>query len=93
MTRDGVKVALRSNIDLPGEADSAHNHGADGVGLYRTEFLVVGRATPPGEEVLSAIVEVAADPDSLTETAIDLSDLFDKAVTCHQRTRRAQLPH
>lgn len=50
VTRDGLKVALRSNIDLPGEADSARNHGADGVGLYRTEFLVVGRATPPGEE-------------------------------------------
>jgi phosphoenolpyruvate-protein phosphotransferase (PTS system enzyme I) len=50
VTRDGLKVALRSNIDLPGEADSAHNHGAEGVGLYRTEFLVVGRATPPGEE-------------------------------------------
>ncbi|HEX6372576.1 MAG TPA: phosphoenolpyruvate--protein phosphotransferase [Longimicrobium sp.] len=50
VTRDGLQVALRSNIDLPGEADSARNHGADGVGLYRTEFLVVGRATPPGEE-------------------------------------------
>ncbi len=32
--------------------------------------------TPPGEEVLSATVAVAADPDSLTETAIDLSDLL-----------------
>jgi phosphoenolpyruvate-protein phosphotransferase (PTS system enzyme I) len=50
VTRDGVPVALRSNIDLPGEAENACNHGADGVGLYRTEFLVVGRATAPGEE-------------------------------------------
>jgi phosphotransferase system enzyme I (PtsI) len=50
LTRDGVRVTLRSNIDLPGEADSARAHGADGVGLYRTEFLVVGRATAPGEE-------------------------------------------
>jgi phosphotransferase system enzyme I (PtsI) len=50
LTRDGVRVTLRSNIDLPGEADSARTHGADGVGLYRTEFLVVGRQTAPGEE-------------------------------------------
>jgi len=49
-TRDGVDVALRSNIDLPGEAANARTHGADGVGLYRTEFLVVGRNTAPGEE-------------------------------------------
>jgi phosphotransferase system enzyme I (PtsI) len=49
-TRDGVRVGLRSNIDLPGEAESARNHGAEGVGLYRTEFLVVGRGTAPGEE-------------------------------------------
>jgi phosphotransferase system enzyme I (PtsI) len=49
-TRDGVEVALLSNIDLPGEASSARTHGADGVGLYRTEFLVVGRNTAPGEE-------------------------------------------
>jgi phosphotransferase system enzyme I (PtsI) len=49
-TRDGVRMELRSNIDLPGEAESARAHGAEGVGLYRTEFLVVGRGTAPGEE-------------------------------------------
>ncbi|HEX8905666.1 MAG TPA: phosphoenolpyruvate--protein phosphotransferase [Longimicrobiaceae bacterium] len=49
-TRDGVEVELRSNIDLPGEASNARNHGACGIGLYRTEFLVVGRNTAPGEE-------------------------------------------
>ncbi|HEX8245561.1 MAG TPA: phosphoenolpyruvate--protein phosphotransferase [Longimicrobium sp.] len=50
LTRDGVEVELRSNIDLPGEATSARSHGACGIGLYRTEFLVVGRNTAPGEE-------------------------------------------
>src|SRR5690606_836767 len=42
-TQDGVRVALRANIDLPGEAVPAYHHGAEGVGLFRTEFLVVGR--------------------------------------------------
>lgn len=50
VTRDGERVALRANIDLPGESEHARAHGAEGVGLYRTEFLVVGRGTPPGEE-------------------------------------------
>ena len=50
VTRDGQPVALRANLDLPAEAENAALHGAEGVGLYRTEFLVVGRASMPGEE-------------------------------------------
>jgi phosphotransferase system enzyme I (PtsI) len=50
ITLDGQPVALRANLDLPVEADQARSHGADGIGLFRTEFLVVGRNTMPGEE-------------------------------------------
>lgn len=50
VTKDGQPVALRANLDLPWEADHARSHGAQGVGLFRTEFLVVGRATLPDEE-------------------------------------------
>jgi phosphoenolpyruvate-protein phosphotransferase (PTS system enzyme I) len=50
VTKDGQPVALRANLDLPSEAEKARNHGAGGVGLFRTEFLVVGRASLPGEE-------------------------------------------
>ncbi len=50
VTRDGQPVALRANLDLPVEADQARTHGAEGVGLFRTEFLVVGRNAMPGEE-------------------------------------------
>ncbi len=49
-TQDGAHVALRANIDLPSEAEPAHAHGAEGVGLFRTEFLVVGRSSVPAEE-------------------------------------------
>ena len=49
-TIDGQPVALRANLDLPWEADHAEAHGARGVGLFRTEFLVVGRSALPGEE-------------------------------------------
>lgn len=50
VTLDGQYVELRANLDLPGEAGQAREHGATGVGLFRTEFLVVGRSTMPGEE-------------------------------------------
>ncbi len=50
VTTDGQYVELRANLDLPAEAAQAAAHGAVGVGLFRTEFLVVGRNAMPGEE-------------------------------------------
>lgn len=50
VTKDGQPVALRANLDLPWEADEAEIHGAGGIGLLRTEFLVVGRSALPTEE-------------------------------------------
>jgi phosphotransferase system enzyme I (PtsI) len=50
VTADGHPLALRANLDLPVEAENARRHGAQGVGLLRTEFLVVGRNTMPSEE-------------------------------------------
>jgi len=50
VTADGQPVALRANLDLPVEAEAARSRGAEGVGLFRTEFLVVGRSTMPDEE-------------------------------------------
>ncbi|HZJ01282.1 MAG TPA: phosphoenolpyruvate--protein phosphotransferase [Gemmatimonadaceae bacterium] len=50
ITVDGVRITLRANVDLPDEAEAAAHSGAEGVGLMRTEFLVVGRATMPDEE-------------------------------------------
>jgi phosphotransferase system enzyme I (PtsI) len=50
VTLDGEHVTLRANVDLPEEAPAAAQSGADGVGLMRTEFLVVGRAAMPDED-------------------------------------------
>lgn len=49
-TRDGVHTIVQANLDLPHEADDAARLGADGVGLFRSEFLVIGRREIPGEE-------------------------------------------
>ncbi|HEX6693441.1 MAG TPA: phosphoenolpyruvate--protein phosphotransferase [Longimicrobiales bacterium] len=50
VTPDHQPILLRANIDLPSEAKFAHSHGARGIGLYRTEFFVVGRSSAPEEE-------------------------------------------
>ncbi len=50
VTTDGVRITVRANVDLPEEAEQAAHSGAEGVGLMRTEFLVVGRAAMPDEE-------------------------------------------
>jgi phosphotransferase system enzyme I (PtsI) len=50
VTRDGVRIALRGNVDLPEELDGTVRHGAEGVGLLRTEFLVLGRTAMPTED-------------------------------------------
>lgn len=49
VTPSGRPILLMGNVDLPEELDMAMRHGAEGVGLLRTEFLVVGRASLPNE--------------------------------------------
>lgn len=50
VTRDGVRVAVLGNIEFPTEAAHCVERGAEGVGLYRTEFLYLGRQSDPSEE-------------------------------------------
>ncbi len=49
-TADGVRVHLRANIDQPHDVPAARRVGAEGVGLFRSEFLVIGRRVIPSEE-------------------------------------------
>ncbi|MGH7198082.1 MAG: phosphoenolpyruvate--protein phosphotransferase [Candidatus Omnitrophota bacterium] len=50
ITTDGRRVELAANIELPAETTSVLSHGADGIGLYRTEFLFLNRTDLPTEE-------------------------------------------
>jgi phosphotransferase system enzyme I (PtsI) len=50
-TADGVRVQLLANIEFPHEVEHCLDRGADGVGLYRTEFLYLGAEREPDEEV------------------------------------------
>ena len=50
ITRDGKKLMLSANISGPQDIESLHKNDAEGVGLYRTEFLYMDREAPPTEE-------------------------------------------
>src|SRR5690606_20713010 len=49
-TVDGVQVELLANIEFPTEIEDALDRGAQGIGLYRTEFLYLSGGTEPTEE-------------------------------------------
>ncbi len=49
-TSDGRHIVLSANIELPGDVEAVSENGAEGIGLYRTEFLFVNRDTLPSEE-------------------------------------------
>ena len=49
-TLDGKKVVVAGNIELPEDVASVISHGAEGIGLYRTEYFYMNRADLPSEE-------------------------------------------
>jgi phosphoenolpyruvate-protein phosphotransferase (PTS system enzyme I) len=74
ITRDKVEIALRANLELPGEVQVALNAGAEGIGLVRTEFMYMNREQAPTEdeqyEGLRDIVE-AMDGRPVTLRTLD----------------------
>jgi phosphotransferase system enzyme I (PtsI) len=49
-TRDGRHIVLSANIELPEDVGAVLANGAEGIGLYRTEFLYLNRSTLPSED-------------------------------------------
>ncbi|HYV45150.1 MAG TPA: phosphoenolpyruvate--protein phosphotransferase [Myxococcaceae bacterium] len=50
VSTDGYRIKLNGNMEFAEEIPSLLEHGAEGIGLYRTEFLFLDRQTPPSEE-------------------------------------------
>lgn len=50
VTLDGLAISLQANIELPEEVELALANGANGIGLFRSEFLFIGRSALPSEE-------------------------------------------
>ena len=72
---DGINIELLANIESAEDIKALHNFGADGVGLFRSEFLYLNRDTMPSEdeqyEVYSAIVKKMKGK-SITIRTVDL---------------------
>jgi phosphoenolpyruvate-protein phosphotransferase (PTS system enzyme I) len=51
-TKDGIRIPVMGNIELPEEVVTVLDHGGDGIGLYRTEFQYLSRPDFPGEDIL-----------------------------------------
>lgn len=59
VTTDGAEITLRANLEMPRELDNIQASGANGIGLFRTEFMFMNRDTVPSEdEQFETIVEV-----------------------------------
>ena len=71
---DGIRVHLHANIELPEDAAVASANGAEGVGLYRTEFLFMNRKDQPSEDeqydAYSRVVSAVKGP--ITIRTLDL---------------------
>jgi phosphoenolpyruvate-protein phosphotransferase len=75
VTRDGVEVTLLANIGTPDESARAVALGAQGVGLFRTEFLFIERPEPPSEDEQVAAYRAVLDafaPHSVTIRLLDI---------------------
>jgi phosphotransferase system enzyme I (PtsI) len=74
-TLDGRTITLSANVDLPEEVESALEHGAEGIGLLRTEFLYLNKSVPPDEdeqaEAYTKVVKLVA-PHSVTIRTLDI---------------------
>ena len=74
-TRDGRHIVLSANIELPDDVDSVEANGAEGIGLYRTEFLYLNRSSLPDEEEQYATYRRVAEkvaPNPLIIRTFDL---------------------
>src|SRR5213593_2713764 len=74
-TRDGRHIVLSANIELPEDVDAVEANGAEGIGLYRTEFLYLNRNTLPTEDEQYETYRQVAErvrPDPLIIRTFDL---------------------
>ena len=80
-TRDGRRVALTANVGLVADLRLCERHGAEGVGLFRTELLALAQRGLPGEEEQARLYErvaTAVAPQPVTIRTLDLGG--DKAI-------------
>ena len=89
-TRDGCAIRLGANIELEEEIKTAVEHGAQGVGLYRTEFFFINRRVLPDEDEQFAAysnVARAMKPHEVIIRTLDIGG--DKVLATGEHSREA----
>ncbi len=74
-TQDGYLVPITANIELLEELKAVGEHGAKGIGLYRTEFLFLGAESLPDEDAQTIAYEQAAQSQNPSPVVIRTLDL------------------
>jgi phosphotransferase system enzyme I (PtsI) len=92
-TLDGHRIPVRANIEFLEEVAAARDHGGEGIGLYRTEFLYLKAHGKPTEEELfedyKEVAEIIA-PDPVTIRTLDMGgDRFSSDLASVQETNPA----
>ena len=87
-TTDGVRIDLLANIEFPSEIEFALEKGAEGIGLYRTEFLFLASDTEPSEDEQAeayekAIRAVGGRPFTIRTLDLGADKVPDRAPTDH----------
>lgn len=74
-TKDGFRIRVGANIELLGEMDIVERYGAEGVGLYRTEYIYLSRKTLPTESDHYHIYRKLAENRAIKYTTIRTLDI------------------
>lgn len=74
-TKDGYKIRVGANIELLAEMDIVERYGAEGIGLYRTEYIYLSRKTLPSEMDHFHIYRKLAENKAVKYTTIRTLDL------------------
>jgi len=90
VTEDGIKVTIKANVELPEEVMLARENGAEGIGIYRTEFLIQKGRRIPGEveqfELYKRIAEYMHPfPVNIRSMDIGMEKLYDSTSLLAER--------
>ncbi|TAN59479.1 phosphoenolpyruvate--protein phosphotransferase [bacterium] len=92
VTPDGKRVQVAANIELPDEIPSIIEHGAEGIGLYRTEFFYMNRTDLPSEEEHYEAYKFVAEAMSEQSVIIRTLDLGGDKFLSHLEIPREMSP-
>lgn len=91
-TPDGVRMTLGANIEMPSDVKEAKEHGADSIGLFRTEYLYLSTDRTPEEETQYRAYAAVAQAMTPAQTILRTLDLGGDKLISTMRTHQESNP-